>query len=207
MSRGGTQEIPIWGRALDRLTCDTRACDRLRKAYIFQWPIDLTAMSAGWRRGGDSNPRWACTHAAFRVRYNQPLCHLSLVPKSGGRPPGGWRCSRRGRRDRQAPDDEIQPPAHRDAAKSAPHTPSGSPCGDARHESGRQMQEEAARSGHKDHRPIRSNAPRGGTSRTAGARQNRGDGLPSPASRLNPSPPWLWSPSRPCPSSPPACGW
>ena len=27
--------------------------------------------------GGDSNPRWACTHAAFRVRYNQPLCHLS----------------------------------------------------------------------------------------------------------------------------------
>lgn len=34
-----------------------------------------------WRRGGDSNPRWACTHAAFRVRYNQPLCHLSKAPR------------------------------------------------------------------------------------------------------------------------------
>ncbi len=30
-----------------------------------------------WRRGRDSNPRWACTHAAFRVRCIQPLCHLS----------------------------------------------------------------------------------------------------------------------------------
>lgn len=30
-----------------------------------------------WRRGGDSNPRYASTYAAFRVRYIQPLCHLS----------------------------------------------------------------------------------------------------------------------------------
>ncbi len=30
-----------------------------------------------WRRGRDSNPRWACTHAAFRVRCIRPLCHLS----------------------------------------------------------------------------------------------------------------------------------
>ena len=30
-----------------------------------------------WRRKRDSNPRWACTHAAFRVRCIQPLCHLS----------------------------------------------------------------------------------------------------------------------------------
>jgi hypothetical protein len=30
-----------------------------------------------WRRGGDSNPRYACTYAAFRVRCIQPLCHLS----------------------------------------------------------------------------------------------------------------------------------
>lgn len=32
-----------------------------------------------WRRGRDSNPRWACTHAAFRVRCIRPLCHLSAV--------------------------------------------------------------------------------------------------------------------------------
>lgn len=30
-----------------------------------------------WRRGRDSNPRYAFTYAAFRVRYIQPLCHLS----------------------------------------------------------------------------------------------------------------------------------
>lgn len=35
-----------------------------------------------WRRGGDSNPRYASTYAAFRVRYIQPLCHLSAGRKS-----------------------------------------------------------------------------------------------------------------------------
>src|SRR5882757_2252545 len=30
-----------------------------------------------WRRGWDSNPRYGCPYAAFRVRYNRPLCHLS----------------------------------------------------------------------------------------------------------------------------------
>ena len=30
-----------------------------------------------WRRGWDSNPRWSCPHAAFRVRYFRPLSHLS----------------------------------------------------------------------------------------------------------------------------------
>ena len=30
-----------------------------------------------WRRGGDSNPRYGCPYAAFRVRCFQPLSHLS----------------------------------------------------------------------------------------------------------------------------------
>jgi S-formylglutathione hydrolase FrmB len=30
-----------------------------------------------WRRGGDSNPRWALTHTAFRERHLKPLGHLS----------------------------------------------------------------------------------------------------------------------------------
>src|SRR5829696_6278332 len=37
-----------------------------------------------WRRGGDSNSRYGCPYAAFRVRCIQPLCHLS-----GGRKPLG----------------------------------------------------------------------------------------------------------------------
>ncbi len=32
-----------------------------------------------WRRGRDSNPRWSCPHAAFRVRCFQPLSHLSAL--------------------------------------------------------------------------------------------------------------------------------
>lgn len=30
-----------------------------------------------WRRGWDSNPRYPCRYAAFRVRCIRPLCHLS----------------------------------------------------------------------------------------------------------------------------------
>src|ERR1700730_647233 len=30
-----------------------------------------------WRRGWDSNPRYGCPYAAFRVRCIRPLCHLS----------------------------------------------------------------------------------------------------------------------------------
>ena len=32
---------------------------------------------AAWRRGRDSNPRYPCEYAAFRVRCFQPLSHLS----------------------------------------------------------------------------------------------------------------------------------
>src|SRR5258706_8305981 len=33
--------------------------------------------SAGWRRGWDSNPRYACAYSGFRDRHVQPLRHLS----------------------------------------------------------------------------------------------------------------------------------
>ena len=32
-----------------------------------------------WRRGWDSNPRWACTHGGFQDRCLKPLGHLSLI--------------------------------------------------------------------------------------------------------------------------------
>ena len=32
-----------------------------------------------WRRGRDSNPRYGCPYAAFRVRCFQPLSHLSVA--------------------------------------------------------------------------------------------------------------------------------
>ncbi len=39
-----------------------------------------------WRRGRDSNPRWSCPHAAFRVRCFQPLSHLSALCSTVKRP-------------------------------------------------------------------------------------------------------------------------
>ena len=39
-----------------------------------------------WRRGRDSNPRYACAYFAFRVRRDRPLCHLSACLKACGRP-------------------------------------------------------------------------------------------------------------------------
>ena len=41
-----------------------------------------------WRTGWDSNPRYACTYAAFRVRCLQPLDHLSAGGDMGTGP--GW---------------------------------------------------------------------------------------------------------------------
>src|SRR6266849_474512 len=32
-----------------------------------------------WRRGWDSNPRWALTHSGFRDRCTNPLCDLSAI--------------------------------------------------------------------------------------------------------------------------------
>ena len=40
----------------------------LRNNYRPKW---------NWRRGWDSNPRYGCPYAAFRVRCFQPLSHLS----------------------------------------------------------------------------------------------------------------------------------
>ena len=39
--------------------------------------IDINNLQTVWRRGWDSNPRYRCRHAAFRVRCFRPLSHLS----------------------------------------------------------------------------------------------------------------------------------
>ncbi len=39
--------------------------------------LGVRSSELNWRTGWDSNPRYPCRYAAFRVRYIQPLCHLS----------------------------------------------------------------------------------------------------------------------------------
>jgi site-specific DNA recombinase len=39
--------------------------------------ISVPTQGLKWRRGWDSNPRYPCRYAAFRVRCIRPLCHLS----------------------------------------------------------------------------------------------------------------------------------
>src|ERR1700694_1211575 len=48
-------------------------------------PREAHQREAGWRRGWDSNPRYACTHNGFRDRPDRPLWHLSGGPLIGGR--------------------------------------------------------------------------------------------------------------------------
>src|ERR1043165_3416839 len=47
---------------------------------------------AFWRRGWDSNPRYACTHNGFRDRPDRPLWHLSEAPLIRGRNARGNAC-------------------------------------------------------------------------------------------------------------------
>ena len=54
-----------------------------------------------WRRGRDSNPRYPCEYAAFRVRCFQPLSHLSAKHSRANRPSvAGFSYGRRRRRTR-----------------------------------------------------------------------------------------------------------
>src|SRR5208282_4330225 len=41
-------------------------------------PPSRFASSEDWRRGRDSNPRWAFTQSGFQDRRDRPLCHLSV---------------------------------------------------------------------------------------------------------------------------------
>ena len=50
--------------------CDCRSKNSLTARY-------QSAMF--WRRGWDSNPRWALTHSGFRDRCTNPLCDLSVI--------------------------------------------------------------------------------------------------------------------------------
>ena len=48
-----------------------------------------------WRRGRDSNPRYGCPYAAFRVRCYRPLSHLSVAGRDA-MPASVWLCNQRG---------------------------------------------------------------------------------------------------------------
>ena len=44
-----------------------------------QSEIGIWQSAMSWRRGWDSNPRWALTHSGFRDRCTNPLCDLSVI--------------------------------------------------------------------------------------------------------------------------------
>src|SRR6266550_9153404 len=53
--------------------------DRTRERFLqtSQSAIINWQLAMSWRRGWDSNPRWALTHSGFRDRCTNPLCDLS----------------------------------------------------------------------------------------------------------------------------------
>jgi hypothetical protein len=44
----------------------------------FKLGKNISNINSMWRRGRDLNPRYGCPYAAFRVRCDRPLCHLSI---------------------------------------------------------------------------------------------------------------------------------
>ena len=48
-----------------------------------QSKINNRKSAMSWRRGWDSNPRWALTHSGFRDRCTNPLCDLSTIKAKG----------------------------------------------------------------------------------------------------------------------------
>jgi hypothetical protein len=70
----------------------------LRKVLLFQEERNVREQcdTWSWRRGRDSNPRYGCPYAAFRVRCFQPLSHLSDVPENDAFPRGVRSCNEAG---------------------------------------------------------------------------------------------------------------
>ena len=76
-----------WTTISASLAMSPTASSRLRTLRDPQSSNDVSGMIAircgptgpafWWRRGRDSNPRYPCEYAAFRVRCFQPLSHLS----------------------------------------------------------------------------------------------------------------------------------
>ena len=85
--RAGTQVLLRRATFRAHLSRMRRECgSRLRRASLHAsgqrsargvLRIRLNTAATAWRRGRDSNPRYGCPYAAFRVRCIQPLCHLS----------------------------------------------------------------------------------------------------------------------------------
>ena len=58
--------------------CEMQSTPGSTKLTVLQIRISKSAIrNSLWRRGWDSNPRWALTHSGFRDRCTNPLCDLS----------------------------------------------------------------------------------------------------------------------------------
>ncbi len=74
--------IPFGKRSKNRKAAPksmcTLGCMLLLDGTII-YPSFQHIMRMSWRRGWDSNPRYACTHNGFRDRPDRPLWHLSVA--------------------------------------------------------------------------------------------------------------------------------
>src|SRR5439155_13909015 len=63
--------------------CEMQSTPGSTKLTVLQIRISKSAIrNSLWRRGWDSNPRWALTHSGFRDRCTNPLCDLSAIKMS-----------------------------------------------------------------------------------------------------------------------------
>ena len=77
---------------LSRVSNQGKKCGLWRK--ILPKKLILYNRLTRWRRGWDSNPRYGCPYAAFRVRCFRPLSHLSAGNRDCRTRAGGGRTRR-----------------------------------------------------------------------------------------------------------------
>ena len=85
--------------------------------------VPISNRQCSWRRGWDSNPRWALTHSGFRDRCTNPLCDLSPFGDAvnGGR---GERETRRTGEKCKSPNPRVPAsPLHRVSPSPFPPSP------------------------------------------------------------------------------------
>jgi hypothetical protein len=78
-----TQRVLFAPRSVEDSSAERRKSGVRYPTRLQDFLMRRRRMRKSWRRGRDSNPRYGCPYAAFRVRCIQPLCHLSAEVRQG----------------------------------------------------------------------------------------------------------------------------
>ena len=122
-----TERIRLWQIVCSRHVAKPRKCRENSIWKNYQNTNNINNLIRGGE-GGDSNPRYGCPYAAFRVRCIQPLCHLSRDQGQRLESPWRGRSHNGGSRPKQARLGARRSSMALFLARAVPARPVGEPC-------------------------------------------------------------------------------